>query len=115
ARARAYIERARSAQAERQRESEELLHNGVAAFDRGESEEARRLLHAALNQGAHPDEALAVLDRLDRLEQRGTLPLVVHSTRDGRSTQALLPDLRRPSARGGLALSAVAAVLVAGA
>src|SRR5688572_30912617 len=61
ARARAYIERARSAQAERQRESEELLHNGVAAFDRGESEEARRLLHAALNRGAHPDEALSVL------------------------------------------------------
>ena len=37
ARARAYIERARSAQAERQRESEELLHRGVAAFDRGET------------------------------------------------------------------------------
>ena len=32
ARARAYIERARSALAERQRESEELLQNGVAAF-----------------------------------------------------------------------------------
>ena len=30
ARARAYIERARSALAERQRESEELLHSGVA-------------------------------------------------------------------------------------
>src|SRR5438105_7106079 len=69
ARARAYIDRARSAQAERQRESEELLHNGMAAFDRGESEEARRLLDAALSQGAHPDEALAVLDRLNRLEQ----------------------------------------------
>jgi len=35
ARARAYIERARSALAERQRESEELLQNGVAAFHRG--------------------------------------------------------------------------------
>src|SRR4029079_15688001 len=58
ARARAYIERARSAQAERQRESEELLHNGVAAFDRGESDEARRLIHAALDQGAKPDGAL---------------------------------------------------------
>ena len=37
ARARAYIERARSALAERQRESEELLHDGVAAFNRGEA------------------------------------------------------------------------------
>ena len=69
ARARAYIERARSALAERQRESEELLHNGVAAFDRGESSEARRLLEAAISQGAPPDEALAILDRLNRLDQ----------------------------------------------
>jgi len=68
ARARAYIERARSALAERQRESEELLHNGVAAFDRGESSEARRLLEAAISQGAPPDEALAILDRLNRLD-----------------------------------------------
>src|ERR1700688_3298962 len=44
ARARAYIERARSALAERQRESEELLQTGVAAFDRGDCEEAGRLL-----------------------------------------------------------------------
>src|SRR6476620_7163877 len=52
ARARAYIERARSALAEQQRESEELLHSGVAAFNRGESGEARRLLHAAIDRGA---------------------------------------------------------------
>src|SRR5262252_5925835 len=61
-RARAYIDRARSALAERQRESEELLHNGVAAFHRGESAEARRLLRAAIEAGAPPDEALAILD-----------------------------------------------------
>src|SRR3954447_15506710 len=47
-RARAYIERARSAQAERQRESEALLHDGVAAVKRGDSLEARRLLDAAM-------------------------------------------------------------------
>src|ERR1044071_6473735 len=46
-RARAYIERARSALAERQRESEELLQNGVAAFDRGEAVEARRQIGRA--------------------------------------------------------------------
>src|SRR5882724_13009585 len=60
ARARAYIERARSALAERQRESEELLHSGVAAFDRGEGSEARRLLLAAMSQGAPSDQALAI-------------------------------------------------------
>ena len=68
ARARAYIERARSALAERQRESEELLQNGVAAFKRGDGGEARRLVQAAIEGGAPADEALAVLDRLDRLE-----------------------------------------------
>src|SRR5580693_1904631 len=68
ARARAYIERARSALAERQRESEELLQTGVAAFERGDGDEARRLLQAAIERGAPSEEALAVLDRLDRLE-----------------------------------------------
>jgi tetratricopeptide (TPR) repeat protein len=67
-RARAYIERARSALAERQRESEELLQKGVAAFHRGDASEARRLLTAAIDGGAPSEEALAVLGRLDRLE-----------------------------------------------
>src|SRR3954470_18880844 len=73
-RARAYIERARSAVAERQRASEELLQNGVAAFQRGEGTEARRLLQAAIAGGAPSDEALAVLDRMDRLEAGGWPP-----------------------------------------
>src|SRR5437868_13862396 len=68
ARARAYIERARSAQAERQRESEELLQNGVSAFQRGDGDEARRLLEAAIEGGAPSEEALVVLERLNRLE-----------------------------------------------
>jgi hypothetical protein len=67
-RARAYIERARGAQAERQRESEELLHRGMAAFDRGETTSARSLLSAAASQGASPEVALSYLERLDRLE-----------------------------------------------
>ncbi len=73
ARARAYIERARSAIAERQRESEELLHRGVAAFERGEAEVARRLLGAAVDRGGPHEIALAYLDRLDRLEA-GSVP-----------------------------------------
>jgi hypothetical protein len=68
ARARAYIDRARSALAERQRRSEELLQNGVDAFRRGAGEEARRLVQAAIDAGAPTDEALAVLDRLNRLD-----------------------------------------------
>jgi tetratricopeptide (TPR) repeat protein len=71
ARARAYIERARSALAEGQRESEELLQRGLAAFRGGDGDEARRLLHAAISRGAPSDEALIVLDRLNRLELQG--------------------------------------------
>src|SRR5438309_12107486 len=74
ARARAYIERARSALAERQRESEELLQNGVAAFHRGDCEEARRLLQAAIDAGAPPEDALAFLERLNRLDSVRTKP-----------------------------------------
>jgi tetratricopeptide (TPR) repeat protein len=67
ARARAYIDRARGAIAERQREGEELLQTGAAAFHRGDAEGARRLLTSAVERGAQPDEALAMLDRLQRL------------------------------------------------
>lgn len=68
ARARAYIERARSAIAEGLREGEELLHGGVAAFDRGDANAARRLLTSAVERGVPTEEAFALLDRLDRLE-----------------------------------------------
>jgi len=71
ARVRAYIERARGALSERQRESEELLHHGVDAFDRGDASAARELLTSAVDRGASEDEALAVLGRLDRLEAAG--------------------------------------------
>jgi hypothetical protein len=67
ARARAYIERARSALAERQREGEELLHTGVAAFNRGDAGTARQLLTSAVERVGPADEALLVLERLDRL------------------------------------------------
>jgi tetratricopeptide (TPR) repeat protein len=67
ARARAYIERARGAIAERHREGDELLQTGAAAFSRGEIETARRLLTSAVERGARPEEALAMLERLERL------------------------------------------------
>jgi tetratricopeptide (TPR) repeat protein len=67
ARARAYIERARSALAEQQRESEELLHSGIAAFESGQIESARQLLNAAVQRGGAHDVALAFLTRIDRI------------------------------------------------
>jgi tetratricopeptide (TPR) repeat protein len=71
ARARAYIERARSALSERQREGDELLHTGAAAFERGDVETARHLLSSAVERGGATEEALALLERLDRLETAG--------------------------------------------
>lgn len=82
ARARAYIERARSAMAEQQRESEELLHNGVAAFERGEIEAAKEMLKAAVQRGGAHDVALAFLTRIDR----------IHA-----ATSAQLPQVLTPS------------------
>ncbi len=67
-RARAYIDRARSAQGEQHRVSEALVHQGLEAFDRGEVVRARALLSDALDQGASHDLALGVLGRIDRLD-----------------------------------------------
>jgi hypothetical protein len=68
ARARAYIERARGAIAERQRKGDELLHTGAVALHRGDAERARQLVTAAVEHGASADEALALMARIDRLE-----------------------------------------------
>ena len=54
-RARAYIERARSAQAEQQREAEALLHQGLDAFNGGDVAAARQLVVDALERGASRD------------------------------------------------------------
>ena len=74
ARAKAYIDRARSAIAERQREGEELLQTGAAAFDRGDAGAARSLLMSAVERGAHSEEALVLLERLNRSEPTRVRP-----------------------------------------
>jgi tetratricopeptide (TPR) repeat protein len=66
ARARAYIDRARGAIAERQREGDELVHTGAAAMERGDTGAARTLLTSAVERGAESEEALLLLERLNR-------------------------------------------------
>jgi tetratricopeptide (TPR) repeat protein len=109
ARARAYIERARSALAERQRESEELLQNGVAAFRRGDGDEARRLLHAAIDSGAPSEEALAVLDRMNRLETAAPPAAASRSDRRNRD------EAPRAAGRSSRSVGGLIAFLVLGA
>ena len=82
ARARAYIERARCAIAERHREGDELLQNGAAAFGRGDTDAARRFLTLAVERVARPEEALAMLERLDRLAPADPVGSTVGSAAD---------------------------------
>src|SRR5688572_27476835 len=56
AKARAYIERARGAVAEKQREGEELVHAGAAALTRGDRTAARQLLTSAVDRGASGED-----------------------------------------------------------
>lgn len=86
ARARAYIERARSALAERQREWEELLQNGLAALERGEIDEAKRVIQTAIERGAPSDEARTVLERVNRLGVPAVDPLARESVTARQST-----------------------------
>jgi tetratricopeptide (TPR) repeat protein len=109
-RARAYIERARSALAERQRQSEELLHKGVAAFQRGDDDEARELLQAAIDGGAPSDEALTVLERLSRNvpADPGPADLPPAVSRRPVPSRADRPE-RRPRSRAALVFLAIVA------
>src|SRR3954466_2279376 len=113
-RARAYIERARSALAERQRESEELLQNGVAAFQRGHTDEARRLLRAAIEGGAPSEEALAALERLNRLDAP-VVPGVPQASSDIPRRRAPLDVVGGLPGLRGVAIAGLIAIVVVGA
>ena len=109
ARARAYIERARGALSERQRQGEELIHTGADAFERGEPETARRLLTSAVEHGAGTEEAIALLARLDRLAAAG----VKQGRRPGSVAVAplRLPTPEDPSARSWIRWTVTGAVI----
>jgi hypothetical protein len=122
-RARAYIERARRAQAERQRESEAALHEAIEAFRAGDVARARELITHALDRGASPDEAHGMLERIERLgiaqtspklRRRMTLPSVTWSS----STTADAETIHARRVRGWsaavlLATAAVGVLVVA--
>ncbi len=105
-RARAYIDRARSAQAEQQRISEALVHEGLDAFDRGEVVRARALLSDALDQGASHEVALGVIGRIDRLDlgQRTAVPAMPVSRERTRAKVAVGDRPSEDQRRGNAAL-----------
>jgi tetratricopeptide (TPR) repeat protein len=101
ARAKAYIDRARSAIAERQREGEELLHTGAAAFDRGDAGTARLLLNSAVERGAASEEAQAMLERLDRLEQAHATVRSLPASTARPAMEPTAPAVSRPPDKAG--------------
>ena len=104
ARARAYIDRARSALAERQRQAEELLQGGAAAFRRGDAAEARRLLQAAIDGGAPLEDAFPMLERLNRMDPVPAAP--PHQRTAGDRHAAAAPQTVRAAARSNAGLAA---------
>ena len=115
-RARAYIDRARSAQAEQMRISEALVHEGLEAFDKGEVIRARALLSDALDQGASHDVALGVLGRIDRLDagtrHASPLPAIRRRALSTPSASSVANQRRGTLARWWITAAAI--VLVAG-
>lgn len=111
-RARAYIDRARRALAERQREAEALVHEGLQAFEHGDVERARALLTAALERGAPHEQTLPVLHRIGLLD----VPAAQSSTGVRSRWGRMAPPARRVTvARGPWVLAGLVAALAAGA
>ncbi len=115
ARARAYIDRARTALAERQRRAEELLQTSRDLLERGRTAEARDLLAEAVAQSGDDEHAAALRVRLERIER-------LHAAPPSRQTVPPSPPAGAPAAavpgwtwsRRPRSLVAVGGALVAG-
>lgn len=114
ARARAYIERARTALAERQRRAEELVATGHTLIDQGHTEAARGVLAEALAATGEDERASALRLRLERVERALAGPAAARSAGAAASPVPGWTEVRRRPARLGLAVAAIAgAALVA--
>jgi tetratricopeptide (TPR) repeat protein len=111
ARARAYIDRARSALAERQRQSDEMLQTSQQLLDRGHTDAARDLLTEAVASSGDDERAAALRVKLERFERARPSP-------DGLAIRAA-PDVvpawswpRRSRRAGGLVAVAAGLLVV---
>jgi tetratricopeptide (TPR) repeat protein len=86
-RAKAYIDRARTALAERQRRSDELLHASQSLLEQGKTGDARQLLTEAVAATGDDERAAALRMRLDRLDR----------TRWGTPAEPALPATPAPA------------------
>jgi hypothetical protein len=74
ARARAYIDRARTAIAERQRRADEMLQSSRELLERGDTTAARSLLSEAVAASGEDEHAAALRLQLERVERASTAP-----------------------------------------
>ena len=111
-RARAYIERARGAIAECQREGDELLQLGVDAFNRGDTDHAQELLTQSVERSGPDVLASSVLERVYRL-RRTQVPGAVGLADAGSLPMGLRaePTALRTTRRVSLLVVALAACL----
>jgi hypothetical protein len=115
-RARAYIERARDALAEKERESEELVHTGVSAYHAGDLDKARDLLTRAVDSGGPNETALVFLQRLSRARLAANQPARSSGSKGRRRRQEARGAKRERSRTGWLmsigACAVVSAIIV---
>jgi tetratricopeptide (TPR) repeat protein len=114
-RARAYIDRARSALAERQRRAEEMLQAGHDLLDQGRTGAARHLLTEAVATSGDDERASALRRRLERLElfERAHATASARVT-PGRSSAPTDDAWPRRRVMRLVAIVAVAALVIAG-
>jgi tetratricopeptide (TPR) repeat protein len=117
ARARAYIDRARSAMAERQRRFDEMVHRAEDLLAGGQIEQARLLLSQAAASGGDDERAAEMRTRIDRADRArgyaGTSPAaVVDAIPLGPSIRGSSRGARVLITSGAVALALVAGVVV---
>jgi hypothetical protein len=110
-RARAYIERARTALAERQRRADELLHTSRRLLDAGDTALARDLLAQAVATTGDDERAAEMRQRLDRVERASRPWTAREGDRLRRSGSASPAQVAGPDAEWPL-ITAVAAIAV---
>lgn len=79
ARARAYIDRARTAMAERQRRSDEMLHQTGELLAGGHTDAARDLLSRAVATGGDDEQSEALRLQLERVERLARARVAPHA------------------------------------
>jgi hypothetical protein len=110
ARARAYIDRARTAQAEQHRRSEEMLHASRELLNQGQTEAARRLLADAMVARGDEVQAAALRAQLERVE-RAHAPVRLPSP-DVRAEAETVPGWSWHGTRPAFAIALAAGVII---